>query len=184
MGNPRGFMRSSISIAKRVHARVQAVVSRSAAGSGADGYHALCRRCGQPGWDFFLSFTADILPQCAPTRFSASAACSWATWRRTAPTQRFATSATRAAILATIARTEASCVFVTNTRLHAQNSGGGSHSHDAHAQNHKQQIDVPAGLGLGGQDAHVKQRRQDEGHDGDGEAAECRQGARGEEKGY
>lgn len=144
----------------------------------------LCRRCGQPGWVFFLSFTADILPQCAPTRFSASAACSWATWRRTAPTQRFATSATRAAILATIARTEASCVFVTNTRLHAQNSGGGSHSHDAHAQNHKQQIDVPAGLGLGGQDAHVKQRRQDEGHDGDGEAAECRQGARGEEKGY
>lgn len=116
--------------------------------------------------------------------FNASAASRWVIWPRIVLTQRFATSAIRVVTLAIIARTEKSDVFITNTRLHAQNSCCSRHSHDADAEHHEQEIDVPAGLGFGGQDAHVEQRRQDEGYDGDGETTECCQGARGEEKGY
>ena len=55
-----------------------------------------------------------------------------------------------------------------------QDSGEGGEGHDADAENDEEEVEVPAALGVVGEDAYVEQRRQDEGHDGDGEAAKWR----------
>ena len=63
--------------------------------------------------------------------------------------------------------------LLTKARVeNGQNSGERGEGHHADAENNKQEVEIPAGLGVIGEDAHVQQRREDERDDGDGEAAE------------